>query len=119
MTSEAPRRVRLRHVTTTGTALAGALLPLVVGVLLAKAMAADPMTPVNALITNGGRARIPQGELRRRGGTALRTLKARRVRGRSGPVSRRRPTAGGVPRPGRRPTWAAGRPSRERADGGT
>ncbi|MEU8528593.1 hypothetical protein AB0C77_23850, partial [Streptomyces sp. NPDC048629] len=44
---------RIQHVTVAGTALAAAVLPLVVGVLLAKAAATDPMTSVNALITNG------------------------------------------------------------------
>ncbi|WP_455355106.1 hypothetical protein [Streptomyces sp. SYSU K217416] len=59
MIPDAPRYARMQHVTTAGTALAAALLPLVVGVLLARAMAADPLTPVNALITSGGqRARL-------------------------------------------------------------
>ncbi|MGW1469038.1 hypothetical protein ACWCPT_32420 [Streptomyces sp. NPDC002308] len=47
-------RVRVRHVTVAGSALAGALLPLVAGVLLAKAAAGDPMTSVNALFTRTG-----------------------------------------------------------------
>ncbi|MFD6531675.1 hypothetical protein [Streptomyces sp. NPDC060184] len=47
-------RVRIRHVTVAGSALAGALLPLVAGVLLAKAAAGDPMTSVNALLTRTG-----------------------------------------------------------------
>ncbi|TQK42549.1 hypothetical protein FBY35_3970 [Streptomyces sp. SLBN-118] len=57
----------MQHVTCTGTALAMALLPLVVvGALLAKALATDPMTPVNAMITSGGhRARISPSEWRR------------------------------------------------------
>ncbi|MEJ8645835.1 hypothetical protein WKI68_40710 [Streptomyces sp. MS1.HAVA.3] len=64
MTSDAPRsatvRPRMQHVTTAGSALAVALVPLVVGVLFAKALAADPMTPVNALIAGGGqRAALP------------------------------------------------------------
>ncbi|MDJ0383118.1 hypothetical protein QMF80_20215 [Streptomyces sp. G-G2] len=65
------RHPGVRHVTTAGSALAVALVPLVVGVLVAKGMAADPHTPVNALITSGGqRARIPRSEWRRRGRTA-------------------------------------------------
>ncbi|MFJ1594155.1 hypothetical protein ACIOD0_28495 [Kitasatospora albolonga] len=77
MDSEAPRRPRIQHVTTAGTALAVTLLPLVVGVLLAKSMAADPMTSVNALVTNGGhRARVSPGQLRGCGGDALRRLRA-------------------------------------------
>ncbi|MFH9610583.1 hypothetical protein [Streptomyces sp. NPDC017448] len=76
MTSEAPRRPTVQHVTTAGTALAVALLPLVVGVLLAKTLAADPMTPVNALLTNGGhRPRVSPKEWRRCGGHALRRLR--------------------------------------------
>ncbi|MFF8293392.1 hypothetical protein ACF068_29815 [Streptomyces sp. NPDC016309] len=55
MIPEAPRRARLRHVTSTGTAVAAALLPLAVGVLLARTTAGDPLAPVNALITTGGR----------------------------------------------------------------
>ncbi|WP_258025243.1 hypothetical protein, partial [Streptomyces bambusae] len=61
----ADRRPRIEHVTTAGSALAVALVPLVLGVLLAKAMAADPLTPVNALIAGGGqRARMAPTELR-------------------------------------------------------
>ncbi|MEV8532503.1 hypothetical protein [Streptomyces sp. NPDC051211] len=87
------RHPRIRHVTLAGQTLAGALVPLVVGVLLAKAVAGDPMTPVNALITNGGhRARIAPAELRRCGRDAL---------GRLRPVRRRR--ARRPPRAGR---WA-------------
>ncbi|MBT1184467.1 hypothetical protein HET69_10635 [Streptomyces sp. CJ_13] len=70
MTSAAPRpalRPRMQHVTTAGTALAVALVPLVVGVLVAKALGADPLTPVNALISGGGqRAGLPRAEWRRR-----------------------------------------------------
>ncbi|MDT0490032.1 hypothetical protein RM717_05900 [Streptomyces griseus] len=77
MDSEALRRPRIQHVTTAGTALAVTLLPLVVGVLLAKSMAADPMTSVNALVTNGGhRARVSPKQLRGCGGDALRRLRA-------------------------------------------
>lgn len=62
----APRPRRMQHVTTAGSALAVALVPLVVGVLVAKGMAADPHTPVNALITGGGqRAGLPRAEWRR------------------------------------------------------
>ncbi|MFD3546661.1 hypothetical protein ACFWUW_13810 [Streptomyces sp. NPDC058655] len=80
MTSEAPRgttpRPHLQHVTTAGTALAVALVPLVIGVLLAKGLAADPMTPVNALITGGGqRAGLPRAEWRRRGHDTMRRLR--------------------------------------------
>lgn len=53
MTSELPRRARLRRMTATGTVLAGVLLPLAAGVLLARSVGADPLTPVNALITSG------------------------------------------------------------------
>ncbi|MCX4680791.1 hypothetical protein OG413_36880 [Streptomyces sp. NBC_01433] len=71
--SEAPRHPRIQHVTTAGSALAVTLLPLVVGVLLARTMAADPMTSVNALVTNGGhRARVSPKEWRRCGRHALR-----------------------------------------------
>lgn len=54
MTPDASLRPRLRHVTATGTALAGVLLPLVAGMLLARSVGSDPMTPVNTLITHGG-----------------------------------------------------------------
>ncbi|MFE5856338.1 hypothetical protein ACFQ61_24430 [Streptomyces sp. NPDC056500] len=53
MVPNAPRHPRVEHVTTAGTALASALLPLLVGVLLAKVVAGDPMTSVNALVTSG------------------------------------------------------------------
>ncbi|MCJ1676738.1 hypothetical protein MTF65_05120 [Streptomyces sp. APSN-46.1] len=70
MTSDAPRpasRPRIQHVTTAGSALAVALVPLFVGVLVAKGLGADPLTPVNALISGGGqRAGLPRGEWRRR-----------------------------------------------------
>ncbi|MEI7032283.1 hypothetical protein [Streptomyces pratensis] len=76
MNREAPRSPRLQHVTTAGAALAVTLLPLVVGALLAKSMAADPMTSVNALVTNGGgRPRVSPGVWRRCGGHALRRLR--------------------------------------------
>ncbi|MGW6978945.1 hypothetical protein ACWGE1_05770 [Streptomyces sp. NPDC054932] len=83
MTSDAPisapARPRIQHVTTAGSALAVALVPLVVGVLFAKAMAADPMTPVNALIAGGGqRAVLPRGEWKRRGHSTVRRLRTAR-----------------------------------------
>ncbi|MEU6293892.1 hypothetical protein [Streptomyces erythrochromogenes] len=83
MNDDAPRSVparpRMQHVTTAGSALAVALVPLVVGVLFAKAMAADPMTPVNALIAGGGqRAALPRGEWKRRGHTTLHRLRTAR-----------------------------------------
>ncbi|MFJ3980157.1 hypothetical protein [Streptomyces sp. NPDC090021] len=75
----APARPRMQHVTTAGSALAVALVPLVFGVLFAKAMAADPMTPVNALIAGGGqRAALPRGEWKRRGHTTLHRLRTAR-----------------------------------------
>ncbi|WP_418961001.1 hypothetical protein [Streptomyces tritici] len=70
-------RPRIQHVTVAGTALAAAVLPLVVGVLLAKAAAADPMTSVNALITNGAhRPRLSPAEWRTCGRNALRRRRA-------------------------------------------
>ncbi|MCX5414622.1 hypothetical protein [Streptomyces sp. NBC_00059] len=56
----APPRPRIqKNLTSAGSALAVTLFPLAVGVLLARTMALDPMTPVNALVTSGGqRARI-------------------------------------------------------------
>ncbi|MFG3506857.1 hypothetical protein ACGF5F_15235 [Streptomyces sp. NPDC047821] len=72
MISDAPRRPHLRHVTTTGAALAAALLPLAAAVLLAKTMAGDPLAPVNTLITSGGqRVRISPSVWRRCGRQAL------------------------------------------------
>jgi hypothetical protein len=77
MATEALRHPRVRDAATAGTALAVTLLPLVAGVLLAKAMAADPMTPVNALITSGGhRARVPPAQLRGCGTRAVRRCRA-------------------------------------------
>ncbi|MFE5481086.1 hypothetical protein [Streptomyces sp. NPDC056527] len=65
MTSDDRRNRRMQHVTTTGSALAVALLPLAVGMLLARSVGADPMTSVNALITSGGqRARLSRSQLR-------------------------------------------------------
>ncbi|MFB7916817.1 hypothetical protein [Streptomyces sp. NPDC056061] len=59
MVPDAPRRPRMQHVTTAGAALAVTLGPLVIGVLLAKTMAVDPMSPVNALVTRGGQPVLP------------------------------------------------------------
>ncbi|MFE3495362.1 hypothetical protein ACFXOS_20210 [Streptomyces sp. NPDC059175] len=89
MTIDAPRRPRARQFTDSGVALAAALLPLAVGVLMAKATAADPLTPVNALITSAGeRARVSPAELCRCGRSALRGRRAARNE-----VHRRRPVA--------------------------
>ncbi|WP_329312755.1 hypothetical protein OG723_05645 [Streptomyces sp. NBC_01278] len=85
MTSDAAARTahrprRMQHVTTAGSALAVALVPLVVGVLVAKGMATDPHTPVNALITGGGqRAGLPRAEWRRRGHDTVRRLRTARL----------------------------------------
>ncbi|WP_411111757.1 hypothetical protein [Streptomyces sp. c-19] len=82
MTSSARRTRPLRHVTATGTALAVALGPVVVGALLARSVGGDPMVSVNALIASGGqRARISRAQLR---------AGARRRR----PAARRRPVNG-------------------------
>ncbi|MBT2407134.1 MULTISPECIES: hypothetical protein [unclassified Streptomyces] len=99
MTSDAARtapRPRMQHVTTAGSALAVALVPLVVGVLLAKGLAADPHTPVNALITGGGqRAGLPRAEWRRRGHNTVRRLRTagRGTAQRCAHVCGRRPAA--------------------------
>lgn len=55
MAPDASRPSPVQHVATAGTALAVALVPLAVGMLLARTMAADPLTPVNAMVTRGGR----------------------------------------------------------------
>ncbi|AOT57744.1 hypothetical protein A4G23_00534 [Streptomyces rubrolavendulae] len=102
MTSAPTRRITPRRLAPLGAALAGTLLPLALGVLLAKAMAADPMTPVNALVTNGGRARISPADLRGCGYGGLR----RRARD-------------AVRRPGRRVRTAAKDPAPEGAAAGT
>ncbi|CAL9282295.1 hypothetical protein SUDANB25_00585 [Streptomyces sp. SudanB25_2051] len=99
------RRIETRQITTLGTALAGALLPLALGVLFAKAMAADPMTPVNALITNGGRARISPAGLRGCGRAGRGGLRRCRTR-----VAARRPR--------RRATTAAEHPAPESSAAG-
>lgn len=77
MDSDASRHPRIQHVTTAGSALAVTLLPLVVGVLLAKVVAGDPMTSVNALVTSGGqRVRHSPSVWRGCGRSALRRCKA-------------------------------------------
>ncbi|WP_244529688.1 hypothetical protein [Streptomyces wuyuanensis] len=73
MNADASRRPRMQQVATTGSALATALLPLMVGILVAKSLGADPMTPVNALIAGGGqRPRVCPAQLRSCGRGALR-----------------------------------------------
>ncbi|MFF4232383.1 hypothetical protein [Streptomyces sp. NPDC001820] len=65
MTPDTPRRPHREHVTTTGSALAVVLLPLAVGMLLAKAIGSDPLTSVNAVITHSGqRARVSPSQWR-------------------------------------------------------
>ncbi|MFC8552161.1 hypothetical protein ACFUMI_31955 [Streptomyces sp. NPDC057273] len=115
MISDARPTSRMQHVTTTGVALAGALLPLAVGMLLARSVGADPMAPVNALITSGGqRARLDRCQLR-----GLRPTREGRgeLSGRTRPVFTRRPLPGAArrartvaPGAGRR-TW--GQPRNE------
>ncbi|EFL13486.1 hypothetical protein [Streptomyces sp. C] len=112
-TAPAAPRPRLGHVTAAGSALAVALVPLVVGVLIAKGVAADPHAPVNALITGGGqRAGLPRAEWSRRGHGAVRRLRTAPPRHR--PVLRRRPRPGagpqGVRRIASRPGQGARRP---------
>ncbi|MDV5143575.1 hypothetical protein R1T08_04545 [Streptomyces sp. SBC-4] len=70
MTSDARRHPhRLQHVTATGTALAAALGPVVLGALLVRSAGGDPMASVNALIAGGGqRARVSGAQLRSCGG---------------------------------------------------
>ncbi|GAA2981932.1 MULTISPECIES: hypothetical protein [Streptomyces] len=64
MAREAERHPRVQNLTSAGTALAVTLLPLAVGVLLARAVPVDPMASVNALVTGGGqRARIAPSHL--------------------------------------------------------
>ncbi|MFI9630395.1 hypothetical protein [Streptomyces sp. NPDC052042] len=89
MVPDAPHRPRLRHMASTGTALAVSLAPLVIGVLLAKSMAADPLTPVNALATRGGQA-VPLSPAQWRG------CGVRALRGRRGPLDGRRRAAARV-----------------------
>lgn len=85
MNTHTPRRTAqgsrpLRHVTATatatGSALAVALLPLVVGALVARTAGGDPMVSVNALIAGGGqRARMSRTQLRDCRGRALATAR--------------------------------------------
>ncbi|WP_306324749.1 hypothetical protein [Streptomyces venezuelae] len=85
MTSDTGRPRHLHHVAATGTALAVALGPLVIGALLARSVGGDPMVSVNALIAGGGqRARISRAQLR--SGARLRARLRPRV-----PASVRRP----------------------------
>lgn len=84
MTFDVRRTRPLQHVTATGTALAVALGPVVVGALLARSVGGDPMASVNALIAGGGqRARISSAQLRsgalRRSGARLRFRATRGV----------------------------------------
>ncbi|WP_405889337.1 hypothetical protein OG427_01595 [Streptomyces sp. NBC_00133] len=77
MSPDAPRHPRMQHVTTTGTALAVVLLPLAVGMLLAKSIGSDPLTSVNAMIAHSGqRARVSPSQWRGCGSYALRGRKA-------------------------------------------
>ncbi|MFD3663606.1 hypothetical protein ACFWVF_24000 [Streptomyces sp. NPDC058659] len=80
MTSDARRTRPLQHVTATGTALAVALGPVVLGALLVRSAGGDPMASVNALIAGGGqRARVSQAQLRScRGRVQSRGLRAGR-----------------------------------------
>ncbi|MET7754302.1 hypothetical protein ABZT27_06280 [Streptomyces sp. NPDC005389] len=103
MTYDVRRTRRLQHVTATGTALAVALGPVVVGALLARSVGGDPMASVNALIAGGGqRARISSARLRsgglRRSGAPLRSRATRRavrppLGARSAPIRRLARTA--------------------------
>lgn len=101
----------MQHVTSAGTTLAVTLAPLVIGVLLARTMALDPHTPVNALITRGGRgAGISPAEWRGCGRNALR--RCRRTwqprTGRSRPGER----AADTPAPARGPSRGRTQPIR-------
>ncbi|WP_406054994.1 hypothetical protein OG462_05530 [Streptomyces sp. NBC_01077] len=92
MTFDVRRTRPLQHVTATGTALAVALGPVVVGALLARSVGGDPMASVNALIAGGGqRARISSTQLR--SGARLRSRATRRAarptgRARTAPLPR-------------------------------
>ncbi|MFD5366822.1 hypothetical protein [Streptomyces sp. NPDC127103] len=104
MTLDVRRTRPLQHVTATGTALAVALGPVVVGALLARSVGGDPMASVNALIAGGGqRARISSAQLRsgalRRSGARLR---ARATRGATRPLRLPARATRGVVRPPRR-----------------
>ncbi|MFD8205143.1 hypothetical protein ACFV2S_01840 [Streptomyces sp. NPDC059695] len=88
MTFDARRTRRLQHVTATGTALAVALGPLVLGALIARSVGGDPMVSVNAMIAGGGqRARISRAQLR--SGARLRPGGRPRSRGHDRPRGRR------------------------------
>lgn len=76
--TQGPRPLRnvTATATATGSALAVALLPLVVGALVARTAGGDPMVSVNALIAGGGqRARLSRSQLRGCGGRALATAR--------------------------------------------
>lgn len=105
MLSDAPLRPRIQQVTTAGTTLALSLAPLVIGVLLAKTMATDPMTPVNALVTRGGQAvPVSPAQWRGCGRQALRNWKGPlRAGGRPGALVRQCPGVRRARRPERLP----------------
>ncbi|MFE7463186.1 hypothetical protein ACFU6R_03650 [Streptomyces sp. NPDC057499] len=95
MLPDTPPRPRIRHVASAGTALALSLAPVVIGVLLAKTLATDPMSPVNALVTRGGQGvPVPPAQWRGCGRQALRDWKSPLA-----PLARSRGGAGrsGVP----------------------
>lgn len=100
MAPDAPRP-RIQQVTSTGTTLAVTFAPLVLGVLLSRTMALDPMGPVNALITRTGHGPgVSPAEWRGCGRSALRrcrtlTPRARRSAHRAAGAVR------GLARPGR------------------
>ncbi|MGW1409930.1 hypothetical protein [Streptomyces sp. NPDC002403] len=105
MLPDAPLRPRIQQVTTAGTTLALSLAPLVIGVLLAKTLATDPLTPVNALVTRGGPAvPVSPAQWRGCGRQALRNWKRPlRAGGRRGSLVRRCPGVRGSRRPERLP----------------
>ncbi len=104
MTSEARRTRPLQHVTATGTALAVALGPVLVGALIARSVGADPMASVNALIAGGGqRARISRAQLR--SGAGLR--KGAGLRGGAGLRKRAGSRGGAETRCGARPRFGS------------
>ncbi|WP_406457490.1 hypothetical protein OG782_33480 [Streptomyces sp. NBC_00876] len=96
MAPDAPRP-RMQHVTSTGTTLAVTLAPLVIGVLFARTMALDPLTPVNALITRTGHGTgVSPAEWRGCGRSALRRCRTWK------PVARRGARRAEMAEPGRR-----------------
>ncbi|MEW2178623.1 hypothetical protein AB0890_20125 [Streptomyces sp. NPDC005406] len=101
MAPDAPRP-RMRQMTTTGTTLAVTLAPLVIGVLLARtAVAMDPLTQVNALITRTGHGPgVSPAEWRGCGRSALRRCRALTPRARRG-VHRARSAVRVLGQPGR------------------